>query len=143
MRSTARDAAGNVNRATPVVVTGLVDAVAIDAGRAQSCAIRVGGALSCWGDNREAGALGIGTLFFVLAAFGVKLPRSGPWMEVVKSTFGIALVCLSLLYLKDAFPTFRSVLKGLGDLVGLLADLGDDLGGVVPVETVGGRPPGG
>ena len=52
-------------------------------------------------------ATGIGTLFFILAAFSVKLPRCGAWMEVVKSLFGIALVTLALLYLKDAYPWAR------------------------------------
>jgi hypothetical protein len=56
------DAAGDINRSTPVVVTGMTDAITIESGRAQTCALRTGGALSCWGDNREAGALGIGTL---------------------------------------------------------------------------------
>jgi thiol:disulfide interchange protein DsbD len=59
-------------------------------------------------------AVGIGTLFFVLAAFSVKLPRSGSWMEMVKSTFGIALVVLALLYLKDAFPFARNALTSVG-----------------------------
>jgi thiol:disulfide interchange protein DsbD len=59
-------------------------------------------------------ATGIGTLFFVLAAFSVKLPRSGAWMDVVKSIFGIALVTLALLYLKDAFPFARGLLTRLG-----------------------------
>ncbi len=56
------DAAGDINRSTPVVVSAITDAVTIEAGRAQTCAVRAGGALSCWGDNREAGALGIGSL---------------------------------------------------------------------------------
>jgi thiol:disulfide interchange protein DsbD len=37
-------------------------------------------------------AIGLGTLFFVLGATSMKLPRSGPWMEIVKSGLGIALV---------------------------------------------------
>ena len=54
------NSAGNINRSSPVVVTGLSDAVAIDAGFAQSCARRANGALSCWGAN-NLGQLGIGT----------------------------------------------------------------------------------
>jgi thiol:disulfide interchange protein DsbD len=37
-------------------------------------------------------ALGLGTLFFVLGVTSVRLPRSGAWMETVKSVFGAALL---------------------------------------------------
>jgi thioredoxin:protein disulfide reductase len=37
-------------------------------------------------------ALGMGLLFFVLGATSLRLPRSGPWMETVKSILGVALV---------------------------------------------------
>ena len=37
-------------------------------------------------------ALGLGTLFFAMGATGLKLPRSGPWMETVKAVLGLALV---------------------------------------------------
>ncbi|TMA13341.1 MAG: cytochrome C biogenesis protein, partial [Deltaproteobacteria bacterium] len=36
-------------------------------------------------------AIGMGMLFFVLGATTLRLPRSGPWMETVKSVLGIAL----------------------------------------------------
>ena len=51
---------GNINRSSSVVVTGLSDAIAVDSGGAQSCALRANGALSCWGAN-NLGQLGIGT----------------------------------------------------------------------------------
>jgi thiol:disulfide interchange protein DsbD len=63
-------------------------------------------------------AIGIGTLFFVLATFSVQLPRSGAWMEGIKSVFGIALVALAILYLKDAFPALRHGLSSLGNALG-------------------------
>jgi thiol:disulfide interchange protein DsbD len=47
-------------------------------------------------------ALGIGLPFFLIGAFSVSLPKSGAWMESVKSIFGIALVALALTYLRDA-----------------------------------------
>ena len=37
-------------------------------------------------------AIGLGTLFFAMGATGLKLPRSGQWMETVKAVLGIALV---------------------------------------------------
>src|SRR5512144_1337810 len=54
-------------------------------------------------------ALGIGLLFFLIGAFSVSLPKSGPWMETVKSTFGVALLAMALVYLKDVFPAVKSV----------------------------------
>src|SRR5437763_612121 len=41
-------------------------------------------------------ALGMGLLFFVLGATSLKLPRSGAWMETVKSVLGVALLALAL-----------------------------------------------
>lgn len=50
------------DRATPAaVVSGLSDAVAIDAGGGHACAVRGDGTVACWGDNRE-GAVGTGTI---------------------------------------------------------------------------------
>jgi len=78
-------------------------------------------------------ALGIGLLFFVIGAFSVSLPKSGPWMDSVKSVFGVALLALALLYLRDAFPAMRGLFSasrgaalaaagaaGLGVLLGAL-----------------------
>src|SRR5438445_1534917 len=41
-------------------------------------------------------ALGMGLLFFVLGTTSLKLPRSGAWMETVKSVLGVALVAAAL-----------------------------------------------
>jgi thiol:disulfide interchange protein DsbD len=57
-------------------------------------------------------ALGVGLPFLLLGGFSVSLPKSGPWMEAVKSVFGIALLALALNYWKDAFPGIRSALAG-------------------------------
>ncbi|HEY3807971.1 MAG TPA: cytochrome c biogenesis protein CcdA [Kofleriaceae bacterium] len=48
--------------------------------------------------------LGMGVLFFVLAAFAVGLPKSGRWMESVKSVGGIGLVLAALYYLQPFLP---------------------------------------
>src|SRR3954464_1852578 len=37
-------------------------------------------------------ALGMGVLFFVIAAFAVALPKSGGWMDAVKSIFGVVML---------------------------------------------------
>jgi thiol:disulfide interchange protein DsbD len=49
-------------------------------------------------------AAGIGVPFWVLAGFSMTLPRSGAWMESVKSIFGIALLVAALYYLKNVVP---------------------------------------
>jgi thiol:disulfide interchange protein DsbD len=47
---------------------------------------------------------GVGLPFWILAAFSMSLPRPGPWMEWVKSVFGIALFAAALYYLKNVVP---------------------------------------
>jgi thiol:disulfide interchange protein DsbD len=49
-------------------------------------------------------AAGIGVPFWAIAGFSMSLPRSGRWMEHVKSVFGIALVLAALYYLKNVVP---------------------------------------
>jgi thiol:disulfide interchange protein DsbD len=55
-------------------------------------------------------ALGLGLLFFLIGAFSLSLPKSGRWMEVVKSVFGVALLVAALAFLQRTVP-------GLGALV--------------------------
>jgi thiol:disulfide interchange protein DsbD len=54
-------------------------------------------------------ALGMGLLFFLIGAFSISLPKSGPWMETVKSVFGVALLAAAGVFLKDAFPALKGV----------------------------------
>jgi thiol:disulfide interchange protein DsbD len=54
-------------------------------------------------------ALGMGLLFFLIGAFSISLPKSGPWMETVKSVFGVALLAAAGVFLKDAFPALRGI----------------------------------
>jgi thiol:disulfide interchange protein DsbD len=63
-------------------------------------------------------ALGIGVPFFLIGVFALRLPKSGVWMEWVKSVLGIMLVTLALSYLKDAFPWARETVKAAGDQLG-------------------------
>lgn len=53
-------------------------------------------------------ALGIGLLFFLIGAFSLSLPKSGPWMETVKSAFGVALLAAAGVFLLDAFPSVKA-----------------------------------
>ena len=52
-------------------------------------------------------ALGMGVLFFVLAATAASLPKSGRWMEWVKSTGGVALLGAGLYFLRPLVPFLR------------------------------------
>jgi len=52
-------------------------------------------------------SLGIGVPFFLIGAFALSLPKSGPWMNTVKSVFGIALLGMAVFYLRDGFPWLR------------------------------------
>ncbi len=49
-------------------------------------------------------ALGMGVLFWVIATFAVALPKSGRWMESVKSVAGIALLVMGIYFLRPVFP---------------------------------------
>jgi thioredoxin:protein disulfide reductase len=52
-------------------------------------------------------ALGMGVLFWVLAAFALALPKSGAWMEAVKSVGGVALLWAALYYLRPLVSDLR------------------------------------
>ncbi len=53
-------------------------------------------------------ALGMGVLFFVLAVFASSLPKSGPWMEKVKSASGIAMLLAAIYFLEPLLPWMRT-----------------------------------
>jgi thiol:disulfide interchange protein DsbD len=59
-------------------------------------------------------ALGMGLLFFLIGAFSISLPKSGPWMDTVKSVFGVALLAAAGVFLKDAFPGLRPLFGAAG-----------------------------
>jgi thiol:disulfide interchange protein DsbD len=65
-------------------------------------------------------ALGMGLLFFLIGAFSLSLPKSGPWMETVKSVFGVALLAAAAIYLKDLVPALRPLFSAAG-AAGLVA----------------------
>jgi thiol:disulfide interchange protein DsbD len=50
-------------------------------------------------------ALGMGILFFVIAAFAVALPKSGSWMDAVKSFFGVVMILAALYFLRNVSHT--------------------------------------
>jgi thioredoxin:protein disulfide reductase len=52
-------------------------------------------------------ALGMGVLFWLLAAFALSLPKSGAWMESVKSIGGVALLWAALYFLRPLVKELR------------------------------------
>ncbi|HEU4614997.1 MAG TPA: cytochrome c biogenesis protein CcdA [Kofleriaceae bacterium] len=54
-------------------------------------------------------AVGMGVLFWLLAAFALSLPKSGRWMDSVKSVGGIGLLFAGVYYLKPFLPWIRTI----------------------------------
>lgn len=54
-------------------------------------------------------ALGMGVLFWVIAATSVSLPKSGRWMEWVKSAGGIALLVVGIYFLRPVVPALAKL----------------------------------
>jgi thiol:disulfide interchange protein DsbD len=52
-------------------------------------------------------ALGMGLLFFAIAGFALKLPKSGPWMDAVKSVFGVIMLVAALYFLRPVLAPLR------------------------------------
>lgn len=71
-------------------------------------------------------ALGLGLLFWVVGTFSVSLPKSGQWLEWVKSVFGIVMVVAALYYLRDLIPGLMSLPRHTSSflLVGLALFVG-------------------
>jgi thioredoxin:protein disulfide reductase len=49
-------------------------------------------------------ALGLGLLFWVVGTFSVSLPKSGQWLESIKSVFGVVMLVAAVYYLRDLIP---------------------------------------
>jgi len=54
-------------------------------------------------------AIGMGILFWILAAFALALPKSGAWMDGVKSAGGIGLLFAAIYFLRPFMPWLRKV----------------------------------
>lgn len=54
-------------------------------------------------------ALGMGSIFFAVA-LGASLFRPGPWMEYIKSTFGVALLVMALWFLRPVSPALEGLI---------------------------------
>jgi len=56
-------------------------------------------------------SMGLGVLFFLVGTFAVALPKSGRWLDWIKSVFGVAMVVLALYYLKRFWPAQPPALR--------------------------------
>ena len=54
-------------------------------------------------------ALGMGVLFFAIAAFAMSLPKSGPWMEAIKSIFGVMMTVAALYFARNVVPQLAAL----------------------------------
>jgi thiol:disulfide interchange protein DsbD len=52
-------------------------------------------------------SIGLGVLFWVVGTFAVSLPKSGRWLEWVKSSFGTVMIVMAVWYLRDFLPFDR------------------------------------
>lgn len=62
-------------------------------------------------------ALGMGLLFWAIAGFALKLPRSGAWMEGIKSAFGVVMILAALYYLRNVVAPLRDYGRDSGSFV--------------------------
>jgi len=64
-------------------------------------------------------AIGMGVLFWVIAVFAASVPKSGRWMEWVKSFGGIALLAVGIYFLRPIIPALRKLVDpSTGFLIG-------------------------
>jgi thiol:disulfide interchange protein DsbD len=73
-------------------------------------------------------ALGMGVLFWMIAIFALALPKSGPWMETIKSIGGAALLWAALYFLRPLIPALKFASPQLWFLA---AAIGAAIAGVV------------
>lgn len=66
-------------------------------------------------------SLGMGLLFWLVGTFAVGLPKSGRWMEWVKSIFGLIMLGSALYFVRAWLPWYALVQKSSGHLAVALA----------------------
>ncbi len=54
-------------------------------------------------------SLGMGLLFWVVGTFAVALPKSGRWMEWVKSAFGLVMIASALYFVRGWLPGYGQI----------------------------------
>ncbi|MFT3921495.1 MAG: cytochrome c biogenesis protein CcdA [Myxococcales bacterium] len=61
-------------------------------------------------------SLGMGLLFWIVGTFAVALPKSGRWMEWVKSTFGLVMIASALYFVRAWLPGYTAITASAGFL---------------------------
>ena len=56
-------------------------------------------------------SIGLGALFFFVGTFAVSLPKSGRWLESVKSVFGVVMIAVAIYFLRDLLPVERPKIR--------------------------------
>ncbi len=59
-------------------------------------------------------SLGLGVLFFFVGTFAVSLPKSGRWLDAVKSLFGVVMMVLAIYYVRSWLPLPKPVARTTG-----------------------------
>lgn len=54
-------------------------------------------------------SMGLGMLFFLVGTFSMTLPKSGQWLEYVKSVFGIVMIGAAIYFVRDLIPGLTSM----------------------------------
>lgn len=54
-------------------------------------------------------SLGLGTLFWLVGTFSMSLPKSGRWLEWIKSVFGIVMIVAALYFVRDIIPGLMDI----------------------------------
>ncbi len=54
-------------------------------------------------------SLGLGLLFWLVGTFSVSLPKSGRWLEWIKSIFGVVMIVAALYYLQGIIPILDAI----------------------------------
>ncbi len=63
-------------------------------------------------------ALGVGVLFFVLAVTSMSIPKSGAWMDGIKSFGGLGLVAVAIHFLRPVWPQIDALGVQAADALG-------------------------
>ena len=78
-------------------------------------------------------SLGLGMLFFFVGTFSMSLPKSGAWLEGIKSVFGIVMIAAAIYFVRDLIPGLMGLASHTGAFLliacGLMA-AGVAIGGV-------------
>ncbi|MDH5671930.1 MAG: thioredoxin family protein [Myxococcales bacterium] len=66
-------------------------------------------------------ALGLGLLFWLVGTFSVSLPKSGYWLEWIKSVFGIVMVVAAIYYVRALIPGLQDLFQHTDVFLGAAA----------------------